>query len=68
MRAREKIMKKSATNSKNTASKTEKGLKHLKLVGVGRKYIESRLNEMKETETQKALPDKNSSNGEKVRK
>ncbi|HSK73787.1 MAG TPA: hypothetical protein VK892_18965 [Pyrinomonadaceae bacterium] len=39
-------MKKNATNSKNTVSETEKGLKHLKLVGVGREYIEKRLAEM----------------------
>jgi len=39
-------MKKNATNSKNTVSETEKGLKHLRLVGVGREYIEQRLVEM----------------------
>jgi len=39
-------MKKNATNSKNTASETEKGLKDLRLVGVGREYIEKRFAEM----------------------
>ena len=39
-------MKKNAMNSKNTASKTPKGLKHLQLVGVGREYVEKRLAEM----------------------
>ena len=39
-------MKKSAANSKNTVSRAEKGLKHLRLVGVGRKYVDGRLAEM----------------------
>jgi hypothetical protein len=39
-------MKKNATNVKNTVSETEKGLKDLNLVGVGRKYIEKRFAEM----------------------
>lgn len=42
----EKIMKKNATNSKNTVSETDKGLKDLRLVGVGREYIEQRFAEM----------------------
>lgn len=39
-------MKNSETNSKNTNSESEKGLKHLKLVGVGREYMQERLAEM----------------------
>ncbi len=41
-------MKKNATNSKNTVSETEKGLKDLRLVGVGREYIEQRFAEMQQ--------------------
>ncbi len=51
-------MKKNETNSKNTASETDKGLKDLRLVGVGRKYIEQRLAEMqkkKETSEKASL-------------
>jgi hypothetical protein len=63
-------MKKSATNSKNTTSKTEKGLKHLRLVGVGRKYVEERFAEMQEREQQKTPQSKISyqTNGEKINK
>lgn len=45
-------MKKNATNSKNTVSKTEKGLKHLQFVGVGREYMEKRLAEMQKHDHQ----------------
>ena len=41
-------MKKNATNSKNTVSETEKGLKDLHPVGVGREYIEKRFAEMQQ--------------------
>lgn len=44
-------MKKNGTNSKNTVSETEKGLKDLRLVGVGREYFEKRLAEMSKQET-----------------
>ncbi len=60
-------MKKNATNSKNTVSETEKGLKHLRLVGVGREYIEQRLVEMqtkKETSETSSLQ----TNGRKTKK
>ncbi len=53
MQAKEKIMKKSATNSKTTVSKTEKGLKHLRLVGIGREYVEERLAEIQKCVGQK---------------
>ncbi len=46
MRVKEEIMKKNVMNSKTTISKTEKGLKHLRLVGIGREYVENRLAEM----------------------
>lgn len=36
-------------------SKTEKGLKHLRLVGIGREYVEERLAEMQECVGQKVL-------------
>ena len=39
-------MKKSETNSKNTASETEKGLEDLRFVGLGREYFQQRLTEM----------------------
>lgn len=59
-------MKKNATNLKNTVSETEKGLKHLKLVGVGREYIEKRLAEM-EINNKTSEPSLQS-NGEKLKK
>ena len=43
-------MKKNGTNSKNTASETEKGLKDLRFVGVGREYFQQRLAEMQKKE------------------
>ena len=46
-------MKKNTTNLKNTDSETEKGLKHLKLVGIGRDYIKERLAVM---QTKKKTP------------
>lgn len=45
-------MKKNGTNSKNTVSETEKGLKHLRLVGVGREYAEKRFAEMQKQNQQ----------------
>lgn len=62
----EKITKKNATNSKNTVSETEKGLKHLKLVGVGRSYIEKRFAEMQETK--KTSENSVQKNGSKIKK
>ena len=62
-------MKKSATNSRVTISKNEKGLRHLRLVGVGRKYVEKRLAEMQDAVRQKELPPQTSSfktNGKKI--
>jgi len=46
MQMSEKIMKRNETNSKNTVSESERDLKHLKLVGIGREYVEKRLAEM----------------------
>ena len=48
-------MKKDMTNSKNTVSKTERGLKHLRLVGIGREYVEGRLDEMQRNTVPEAL-------------
>ncbi len=66
MQASERIMKKNATNSKNTASEIEKGLEDLRLVGVGREYIEKRFAEMqkKNKASEKSLQ----TNGRKVKK
>ncbi len=64
-------MKKSATNSKTTVSKTEKGLKHLRLVGIGREYIEGRLGEMQECAERGVLSSESSAhktNGRKEKK
>jgi hypothetical protein len=59
-------MKKNGGNSKDTASETEKGLKHLKLVGVGRKYIEKRFAEMQKRKENSKPPVQ--TNGRKVKK
>jgi len=59
-------MKKSETNSKNTVSKPEKGLKHLRFAGVGRKYIEERLAEMQKKSAQFEI--KNKTNGRPAKK
>lgn len=56
MQVKEEIMKKNVMNSKTTVSKTEKGLKHLRLVGIGREYVENRLAEMQERVEQKVPP------------
>lgn len=64
-------MKKSTMNSKNMVSKTEKGLKHLRLVGIGREYIEGRLGEMQECTEREVLTSEGSSrktNGRKEKK
>ena len=61
MRSLRKIVKKTPINSKNTVSEPEKGLKHLRFVGVGREYIEQRLAEMqtkKETSETSSLQPK----------
>jgi hypothetical protein len=44
------------TNSKTMIFENEKGLKHLRLVGVGREYVENRLAEMQGRVGQKVLP------------
>ena len=60
-------MKKNTTNLKNTDSETEKGLKHLKLVGIGRDYIKERLAVM---QTKKETSESSSiqTNGRKIKK
>ena len=60
-------MKKNGTDSKNTASETEKGLKDLRLVGIGREYFQQRLAEMQK---QKGVSEKSSlqTNGVKPKK
>ncbi len=71
MQTKEKIMKKNATNSKTTVSKTEKGLKHLRLVGIGREYVVERLAEMQKYVGQKVSQSDVSlheANGEKEKK
>jgi len=58
-------------NSKNTVSKTEKGIKHLRLVGIGRNYVEGRLAEMQECVEREVLTSESSSrktNGGKEKK
>lgn len=64
-------MKKNATNLKNTVSKAEKGLKHLRFVGIGREYFERRFAEMQRRGEQKLLQSDISLhevNGEKEKK
>lgn len=64
-------MKKSTMNSKNTVSENEKGLKHLRLVGIGREYIEGRSGEMQDCVERKVLTSESSSrktNGGKEKK
>lgn len=60
-------MKKNGTDSKNTASETEKGLKDLRLVGIGREYFQQRLAEMQK---KKGVSEKSSlqTNGVKPKK
>jgi len=61
-------MKKSSMNSKNTVSKSEKGLKHLRLVGIGPQYVKARLAEMQKCDEHVVFSPESSSgktNGEK---
>lgn len=59
-------MKKNAANSKNTVSETEKGLKELRLVGVGREYIEKRFAEIQKQKEASEISVQ--TNGRKIKK